>query len=419
MAYSPEIESSLPAIQIPPSRHLILPFNLRHNRVFAENSELLFRLFPDTKGVWFDGYFLVFWLGTLPPKPWPITIAGVQPYFTTDPNDDGPSPPIKRSSKSRLRVSAEIDATNLPPARIDDAFELVFDFFANSKTSITEVQYWNNFFVIVLENEDTDLAEVPCAIGRCNCFYLFEKEMGRPKPNEFQARRIRDPTGDVINHSEHDILRPGVMLSSGMHHTTHIEYHTTSGVLVEDCLGERYMTAFSGGFPNGDRVFHPCGVGKEVGQIIKEIPHTDVTLVKLHDNVHFVNATFKSPLDGGTPTQLKEFVPVNQVQIGCRVYMNSPLLGYSEGTCGPHGRMRVPSDDPNEPELQWVKTRWVYLGQGFIDHLEDGVCGSVIWNDDGNVIGFFRYAPRSGHFLDWCLTGASDNVIKRGFKIAR
>lgn len=413
-------ESSLPEIQIPPSRHLILPFNLRQNRkAFAtKDSGLLLHLFPDTKAVNFDGYFLVFWLGTLPPKPWPVTIAGVQPYFTIDPNDDGPIPPIKRPSKSRLRVSAEINAINLPPTRIDDAFELVFDFFAKSETSITEVQYWKNFFVIVLENEDTDLTEVPSAIGRCNCFYLFEKEMGRPKLNEFPARRIRDPTGDVVDDSKYDILRPGVMLSSARHDTTHLEYRTTSGVLVEDCLGERYMTVASHGFPNGDKVFHPCSMGKEVGQIIMEISHTDVALVKLHDKVHFVNETFESPLDGATPTQLKEFIPVDETQIGSNIYMNSPLLGYSEGTCGPHSRIRVPSDDPNEPELVWIKARWLYLGQGSVDHLEDGVRGSVIWNDDGNVIGFFRYAPRSGHYMDWCLTVASDNVIERGYKIA-
>lgn len=314
-------------------------------------------------------------------------------------------------------MSAEINATNLPPARIDEAFELVFVFFSKSEISITEVQYWNNFFVIVLENEDTDLAEVPSAIGRCNCFYLFEKEMGRPYLDEFPARQVCDPSGDVFDNAEYDILRPGVMLSSGKHHTTHLEYRTTSGVLVEDCQGERYMTVASHGFSNGDRVFHPSAGGKDVGQITMEISHTDVTLVKLHEEVHFVNEKFESPLDGA-PTQLKAFVPVDETQIGSRVYMNNPFLGYSEGTCGSRGRMRVRSKDPNEPEVQWIKTRWLYLGQGFIDHLEDGVCGSAIWNDDGNVIGFFRYAPRSGHFLDWCLAVGSDNVTERGFKIA-
>lgn len=376
-------ESSPLRIQIPPSRHIILPFNLRQNRVFGKNSELLSRLFPDTKAVWFDGYFLVFWLGTLPPKPWPVTIAGVQPYFTIDPNDDGPIPPIKCTSKSRLRVSAEINATNLSSARIDDAFKLVFDFFAKSEISITEVQYWDSFFIIVLENEDTDLAEVPSAIGRCSCFYLFEKEMGRPRPDEFPARRIRDPTGDIVDNSQYDILRPGVMLSSGKDHTTSIEYLTTSGVLVEDRLGYRYMSVASHGFPNDTKVFHPLAGGKDIGQIVVEFLHTDVALVKLHDEVRFVNETFESPLDGAMPTHLKKFVPADATQIGSTVYMNNPYVGYSEGTCGPHARMRIPNDDPSKPELQWIKTRWLYLGQGSTDHLEDEVCGSAIWNDNG------------------------------------
>ncbi|EEH02641.1 conserved hypothetical protein [Histoplasma capsulatum G186AR] len=412
-------ESSTPAFQFPLSRHIVLPFNLRQNRDFGENSKLLFQLFPETKAVSFDGYFLVFWLGTLPPKPWPTTIAGVQPYFTTDPNDEGPTPPIKRKSKSRLRVAAEIDATKLQPDKIDGAFQLVFDFFSKSEISITEVQYWKHFFVIVLENEASYLAEIPSVIGRCSCFYLFEKEMGRPNPDEYPARWIRDPTGETVDNCEYDILRPGVMLSSGRHPTTHLEYHTTSGVLVEDCLGKQYMTVSSHGFPNGGRVFHPFEGAKDIGQIIMELSHTDIALVKLHDGVNFENETFESPLSVATPTRLKEFVLANNTQIGSEIYMNNPYLGYSEGTCGPHVRMHVPNDDPNEPEkLQWIKARWLYLGQGFIDHLEDGICGSAIWNDDGNVIGFFRYAPRSGHFRDWCCAVAADNVIDRGFKIA-
>lgn len=112
-------------------------------------------LFPRTKRLLFDGYFLVFL--PLPPKPWPRTIAGVQPYFTTDPNDDGPMPSMKRMSKSRLFVDAEADVTHLPPSQVDEAFKLVFNFFTKTEISITQVQYWGNFFMIVLEKEDTDL----------------------------------------------------------------------------------------------------------------------------------------------------------------------------------------------------------------------------------------------------------------------
>jgi hypothetical protein len=97
--------------------------------------------------------------------------------------------------------------------------------------------------------------------------------------------------------------------------------------------------------------------------------------------------------------------------------MNNPFTGYSEGTRGPHARICVPIDDPNEPRLEWIKASWSYLGKGFTSNLEDGVCGSAIWTEDGKVIGFFRYAPALGPFQDWCLAVASDNVIEKGFKI--
>lgn len=60
---------------IPPSRHVILPFNLREKRTFHRDSAQLMQLFPDTKRILSDSYFLVFLLGSLPPKPWPLTIA--------------------------------------------------------------------------------------------------------------------------------------------------------------------------------------------------------------------------------------------------------------------------------------------------------------------------------------------------------
>lgn len=213
--------------------------------------------------------------------------------------------------------------------------------------------------------------------------------MGRGKGKSL-ARRIQDPTTDVVDDSQYDVLRPGVMLSTGRDQTTKREYRTTSGVLVQDALGEKYMTIASHGFSHGDAVFHPSATGKQVAQIIMEVSSSDIAIAKLHHNVPFGKETFGSPLDGATPTRLTQFVSANETQIGSSIYMNNPFTGYSEGTCGPHVRMRVPIDDPNQPSLQWIKSRWIYLGQGFINHLQDGICGSAIWDDNGRVLGFFR-----------------------------
>ncbi|KAJ5788974.1 uncharacterized protein N7518_005985 [Penicillium psychrosexuale] len=361
--------TEIPAKLIQPSRHVVLPFNLREKRTFHRDSAQLMQLFPDTKRILFDSYFLVFLLGSLPPKPWPLTIAGVQPYFTTDPNDEGPMPSMKRISKSRLFVDAEINVTDLPPSQVDNAFKLVFDFFTKAQISITQVQ-------------------------------------------------LTEPTADVVDSSKYDILHPGVMLSSGICSPTEPGYLTTSDVLVEDSnSGERYIAVASHGFPHGGKVFHPCASGKEIGQIIMEITHTGIAIAKLHDDVPYVNDTFESPFNGIQPTQLRDFVSADSLKPGDTVYMNSPFVGYSEGICGPHTRERIPCTDPSQPIFEWIKTRWCYMGQGSTDSLQDGACGSAIWNKDGNVNGFFRFAPASGHFLDWSFCVGADHIIERGSKI--
>jgi hypothetical protein len=73
------------------------------------------------------------------PQPWPITVAGIRPYFTIDPNDDGPMPPVKRTSKSRMRIADDIDAKNRSGALIDEAFQLVKTFFSEAHIFITEI----------------------------------------------------------------------------------------------------------------------------------------------------------------------------------------------------------------------------------------------------------------------------------------
>jgi len=173
-----------------------------------ENMEVLFCLFPDILAVSFDRFFLVFEFVSLPQEPWPKTIAGVQPYFTTDPNDIGPlSPFIKRPSKRIFRLSYEIDARDLPSHKIDSAFDLVKNIFIDIGVSITEIQYWNRFFVVVLESEMTDVEQMPSGIAYCPFYYLFENEIGRPPPNEYPAHRVQEPIVNIADDSIYDTLR--------------------------------------------------------------------------------------------------------------------------------------------------------------------------------------------------------------------
>ncbi|KAK2744190.1 hypothetical protein FQN55_006874 [Onygenales sp. PD_40] len=403
-------------------RHIILNFNLRENpRHFFkdEYATLLDKLFPDTLSVSFDGHFLLFCMKSLPVSPRPRTVAGVQAYFTTDPSDEGPFPPLQRRGAPPIKIRKDIDCRKDVDG-VDLLFDIIADHFNTAHIPITEMQYWENFVVIVLEHRETDLTDVPSEIARCSCYYLFEDEMDRPP--ELPAPRLKEPkpTKDIIvDDSKYETLRPGVMLSSEKHPEQDVESLASSGILLKDGSGNNYMTVASHGFPfDGARVFHPVAGEIEVGTVMMKLAHTDISLVRLHLDVHFVNECFENSLGEDTPVRLRRLEKSAHTPMGCPVYMNNPFTGYSEGTYGPWGRLRVPSDDPNEPAQRWIRTRWAYLGQGASQHLVDGVCGSPLWTQQGNVVGFFNYAPQSGHFRDWCLTVVTGHLVDGGYSIA-
>ncbi|KAE8347319.1 hypothetical protein BDV24DRAFT_157614 [Aspergillus arachidicola] len=209
--------------------------------------------------------------------------------------------------------------------------------------------------------------------------------MGRPYPDEFSVQRIRDLTGDIVDNGEYELLRPGVILSSKRHPISGMELHTTSGVLVEDFGGDRYTATALDGVPHGDGTFHPCAGRREIGRLSMELGKPDISIVKRNENVQF---------------------------IGSEVYMNNPFTGYCEGTCGPHSKLRFPSDDPSEGSIKWIQARWAYMGQGFSERPDDSVCGSAVWNENGQVLGFLRYAEKLEPLKDWCFMVASDSIMK-------
>jgi hypothetical protein len=399
-----------------------MPFDLAKDKKGFSNPNLniLLNLFPHVISVSFDGYSLVFLFSILPPKPWPKTIAGVSPYFTTDSNDNGPlSPFINRQSKQpKLHVYSERDANDLVPHEINEFLELVSSAFCKLDIAVTEVQYWKHFFVVVLEDDNTNLKNVPCQFAQCLCFYLFEWEMHRPDINSYSARRIQEPREAVNDDSSYEILRPGIMVSSGWLNESGAELLTTSGTLIRDSTGKVYMTVASDGFPNDGKVFHPRANGRQIGNIIKKLDHTDVSLVQLDDTETFTNETFESPVDDVPATKLQDFLPFTELFMAQLVYMNNPFTGYTRGMVGAYSITRIPSDDRNATDMRWIKTRWFYLGQDFVKELVDGVCGSVIWDIDGKVLGFFKFAITQGALMNWGCFVASDEVAEQGYCIS-
>lgn len=146
--------------------------------------------------------------------------------------------------------------------------------------------------MVVLEHEDTNMRIVP----KQSREYLFENEMGRPSPSSYPAKRVKDPTTNIVDNAKYDVLRPGVMVSSGMGSRLSGELLTSTGVTVKDTSGKRFITFH--GFPQGDAVLHLASSGKQIRKIAKIIPYADIALVELEAGVHFENKTSESVVDG-------------------------------------------------------------------------------------------------------------------------
>lgn len=407
--------------QVPPcARHIILPFDLRldpdaiHK---SENRDILGSLFPGNVGVASDGMFVFLYQDPLPPKPWPLTIAGLASYISPGPGPQhSPIPKLRPVHRKNGVIHADRNGRDMKDW--NPLFSLIRIHFQGLGISITEVMYWDNFVIIVLEYRNTDMSKLPWMTANILCCYLYEDEMGRPSAP--QARRLTDPTPGNPDDSQYDTLQPGLRVTSTyLPSKPGMFLSTTTGVLVRDQVGNKFMTVASHGFPGecGTDVTHPLPAGgRSIGELIMEVSHTDIALVKLRDGEIFSNVIFHNE-NIQEPVQLKRLVESKDCRRGDPVVLDSPDTGCIDSIFQLTSYQRVPTDDPGVPEQQWVFTTWYYMGQDSGNELPRRMCGSAIWTEDGDVVGFFRYAPNGGPMKDWCVGTAAEELTNRGFTL--
>ena len=319
---------------------------------------------------------------------------------------------FKRTGQSRIHLSREIDGRS-------EGFETVFailrEWFETIKIDMNECQWHGAFVVIVLADTQTSMTDIPRTVAKMPCYYFYEEETSRP--TDLPALRKIEPSDAVADDSVYTTLRPGVMVSSERSPSDQSEWLSSSGVLLRhDQSGVEYLTVASHGFPHGKKVFHPKAQGREIGEIVRRLPHTDMALVKLKDGTQYVNETFESPNESA-PVRLKGLAKGNETKMGTFLSMETPFMGFIMGTYGCLTRLRVPSDDATQPEQEWRKMRWDYLGQGMGSEVKEGVCGSAMWNEDSKVVGFFHWASAAGFMRDWTLSLPADHLIDAGYSL--
>ncbi len=298
------------------TRHIILPFDLcnRVGDVFDDDKRhVMTSIFPGTTGVGSDGFFVILYLHTLPPTPWPLIIGGAPLHLILDrdPNyPDQPVPPLSPIPQMRLvsskNGSIASDQNGRDMTDWEPLFHIIKSHFQGLEVSITEVIYWKHFVTVVLKDRDADMTKIPFRAAKIVCMYLFDDEMGRPSVP--QARCL------TPDHSAYATLQPGLRLS--------------------------------------------CHQRSEL------------------------------------------------------VHLDSPDTGLIDGLSMASSFLAIPSDDDNTPELHWVSSTWIYMGQDSATNLREETCGSAIWNEEGDVLGFFRYAPKDGVMKNWCSGIAADELIK-------
>lgn len=361
---------------------------------------------------------------SLPSKPWPKTVAGLLPYFFVQNEADNmalPLSPVPIGLPPRSSRNIAEDLNGRDTKEWPDIFEAVRRDFEEQNIAITEVIYWWKYITIVLERRDVDFTKLPRRVGKLTCRYLFEDEMGRSEP--LRARRLTDPAQGRPDESVYTTLQPGLRITSGTLSASGQEFMaTTTGVLVEDRIGNRYMTAAGHGFPTecGTNVYHPNPRSRVIGELIMELDQTDIALVKLAPQEEFHNVTFENN-DTPTSVQLGTLVSSRDLQMMDPVWLDSPNTGSIEGSYITSSFQRLPADDRLEREQWWIKTTWAYTGQDGDDTLPDGICGSAILvgdKDTLNVAGIFRYAPKGGQMSGYCCGVSADELINRGFTLA-
>lgn len=411
------------------NRHVVLPFNLRDPSVKVAQKELspyLYNIFPDAKDVGMGGglYFL---LEALPPKPWPLTVGGLPVKVCTENSGSVTLFPLSPfgggpHACKDLALGHEEQLTWSHFEKIGTALIQHLSK-EHPDIEVSEIlAHEGQIFQVILQNS-VDLSaqrpKLPRKIAGYMASYLLDSDISRPAyASDLFARRTvqPDPSAQVVDNTAYDILRPGVMVCSPDKAGW---LQTTTGVLIRDNNGIQFMTAASHGIGDTGKVcYPPPGTQRTLGEPIMEIPYTDIALVKLHDHVRFHNQPFDDP-DGVSPTFSRLFGEeatddLLRLKLYSVISMNNPWTGHLDGVLSGFSIRMVPPECRGEEELEWIRYKWTFHGDDGLTQPPPGVCGSVIWDEDGVVQGFYRFHITEGKFAGFCVSVSASHLARFG-----
>jgi hypothetical protein len=390
-----ESETTLAEV-VSTSRHILFDFTLvkdgipRCPRTEKEWNALL-NLFPTTYSVGFHSLFLIIRVRRLPPKPWPLSVAGLPFYITTNKWDD---PWVRGEYGRGGRILEDLDARHCVTDEIFDAVTSYFD--SHTDVKITAVRWSIGSWRITVP-DGTLVQKLPMVVARTPCGYIFEPQIQRPVE---MAYRPKEPSLITCDDSTYTNLRPSTMLSSLRFGGTASvpargELLTTSGVLYKDHRRNEYTTVAGHGFPlREERVSHPSSNGTAIADTEYHLGPSDIALARLRPGFSYQNKSFENTTTSKL-SALNQIRSPSELKFPEFLYMDDPFTGYAEGLWIATERRRVPSDE-DVSTLTWVRHEWMWMGQGLVEELAEGFYGSPVWDEDGNLVLFFRFVISEG-----------------------
>lgn len=411
-----------------PVRHVIFTFNLRGDGASFDNEinrRLIENLFPDVLKVRFNGLFLTFCVRKMPCNFLPETVAGVPVYFTEDENDIGPNP---AGEPLGLRTGILHSKGSAVPSINGGILQAAADHIIEHDIPVLEFHLWQDFILVILEDDDVDRHLLPQVIAHCNVSYMYRRDI-----SIIQAA-IRGAANDWrtdTDCSAYDNLQPGVMLSSGTDpviegneinpESIQPEIFSSSGVMVTDVDSNRFMTVSLSGFLFDTKVIHPALDSLNsrcLGEIVRKIPHADIGLVKLETNEVLNNQPFQNTIiEQLNIGSLREFVDGFRVDMGTPVYINAPSTGYKRGVLGPWAKIKIDRTTSSE-KIKWVNARMIYFSctQTKEAILPEGMAGTPVWDKLGRVLGVVRGNKSADMVLrNWIYMIPSEYLTELGY----
>jgi hypothetical protein len=265
---------------------------------------------------------------------------------------------------------------------------------------------------------------LPLTIGGCIVVWHQDSTPLFGHPKLAAKARLFDPTGtkrdeeNYLTNTPHQLC-PGVCLSSAPLSTSTstqtIFSSTSAGVLLESPTEPSpRLTVASQGFPHSHEVHHPHPPNL-IGKIDARMPHWDHALVRLGPNVMFTNEYFNSP----KPQALQ---PVEKVRPFTPYYVNGMSTGeiflIAKGKkYHKIDKSEIGEFKPIVVQHEAYEIAMAYMTNNFWQRDKesyDGICGSPIVDDKGNVAGFFQYISEDGKYI---LAPQVDFLIQMGYTI--